>query len=117
MDVAEHAVLAGLGIRLARDADVQHRGARLHVGGLHDVLDARRRDDDVRLAQVLPEVGRAGVGQRDGRVVLAPGEEQPDRAADRDAAPDDDDVLARQVVAVADEQLDDAARRARAAAS
>ena len=68
MHVAVDLALAGLGVGLARHADVEHRGAGLDVLGAHEVLDARRRDDDVGLTQVAAQVDRAGVGQRDRRV-------------------------------------------------
>ena len=58
------------------------------------------------------QVPGPGVAQRDGRVLAAPGEQQAERAADRDAAPDHGDVRARDRDVVAPQQLHDAPWRA-----
>ena len=60
----------------ARDADIDHRCARLHVrGGDHPRL-AGRGDDDVGLAADLDEIARARMGQRDRRVDTFAAEQQ-----------------------------------------
>ena len=64
-------------------------------------------------AHVRGEVAGAGVAQRDGGVLGAAGQQQPERAADGDAAADHDDLGAGDLHAVAAQQLDDADGRAR----
>jgi 1,4-alpha-glucan branching enzyme len=75
-----------------RDADVQHGGAGLdHVGG-DQAGNAGGGDDDVSAPGVRGQVAGAGVAEGDGAVLAAPGQDQPERAADGGAAADHDDL-------------------------
>ena len=65
------------------------------------------------LARCAREVAGAGVAERDGGVLAAPGEEQPEGTSHRHATTDDDHLGAGDRHVVAAEQLDDAPRRAR----
>ncbi len=97
----------------ARDADVEHRGARLHDVGADDARYAGRGDHDVGVPHVRTQVLRAGVAEGDRRVLGTPREQQSQRPADRQPAPDDDHLGAGDLHAVPPQQLDHADGRAR----
>ena len=83
------------------------------MSGGDQARDAGRGDDDVGGADVRGEVARAGVAQRHGGVLGAPGEQQPSGRPTVIPRPIDDDLGAGDRHVVAAEQLDDADRRAR----
>src|SRR5487761_973143 len=76
------------------------------------VSTAGRDDDDVGAAGVRGQVLGAGVAERHGGVLGAPGQQQPEGAADGDPAADDGDVRPGDRHVVAAHQLYDPARRA-----
>ena len=71
-----------------------------------------RGDHDVGLPDHRRQVPGAGVAQRDGGVLAAPGQQQAHRPADGEAAPDHDRVRAVDRDLVPAEQFDDAQRGA-----
>ena len=95
-----------------RHADVEHGGAGLDHVAADDAGYAGSGDHDVGLAHVGREVLGPGVAQRHGRVLATPGEQQPERAADRETAADHDHLGTGDLHAVAAEQLDHAHGRA-----
>ncbi len=111
--VAGHPALAGLLVDDARHPDVEHGRARLDHVGRDDARHPGRRDDDVGLAHLGREVAGTGVAQRHRRVLRTPREDEPERPAHRQPAPDDDDLGAGDRHVVAAQQLDAAHRRAR----
>lgn len=96
----------------AADADVDDRGARLHHVSRDQMRYARCRDDDVGALHLGGEIARAGVTQGDRRVLAATGQQQADRPADGDAAPDHSDVGSVERDVVSTEEMDHAARGA-----
>ena len=90
-----------------------HRGARPDQVRGDQAGHAGRRHDHVGAAQVAGEVTGAGVAQRHRGVLGTPGQQQPERPPDGDAATDDHDVRPGQLDVVAPQQRDDAARGAR----
>ena len=95
------------------DAHVDHRRAGLdHIRG-QQPGPPRGHHHDVRGPGVRGQVLGPGVAQRHRGVLGAPGQQQAERAAHGDPAPDDGDVGARDGHPVAAQQFHDAARGAR----
>jgi len=90
--------------------DVEDRGARLdHVGG-DETRHTGRGDHDVGASHVRGQILRACVAQRHSRVLGATRQQQPNRPADRDAAPDDDNLGSVDLDAIPAQQFNAASR-------
>ncbi len=70
-------------------------------------------DDDLGFTRELRQVPSCGVAQSHCRVLRPPGEQQPERPADRDTTADQHDLGTRDLHLVAAQQMYDAARGAR----
>ena len=94
----------------AVDADVNDRGAWLHVRLGHKAGAANRRDEHIRFRRKLRQIGRARMRDGHGRVAMQ--QQERHRLADDVAAADDDGARPGDRNVRPLEDFDDAGRRA-----